>query len=791
MAQLTLSFDLTGGVLVRGLAPDNTQLGNPENGIYKSTPTQTDPLIVNVKDNSQVKIWFKANGYQAYYTSVDFLEDDITLHIDDGIDVNEYIHTGDLNQHRSLSLRYEGGYGFIQYGYGLDDPNTAASAIDALFSAGQGLRLIADYDSFEPDLNNSGRYEAGDIAVPMEVGRITSFTYHDERFYFVGGEYASTDNKLYRYKMNSNGVLEKEGWATNPQSIVSAIDNQAELYTGGMAVWNGKIYVPDGAPDNNRIDTGKAMSVYDISTGAHLGKFTPGIPNGFPKGTNRARFYISGVAIDEARDIMLIAFRNQSSDEFITTTRLRNEFLDTTENPAGSIQTTTFGTGMLAAGETFDNITVKIAVDDTGILYLGRGTGNVTAYDLNENIQLPEGGFTTSLASTAIAIYRGVILSAVPSGTNRGLRAYAMPNRKFTKSGDKSGTEMRIRHPSGGENTLGEAPFRITADGVIFDYDFMRIIPDSTLQWRRRSLNAPILSRYGGIHLPHWVDDGPSKGRVYLCDVDFHDAREGTLTDDTISAIAEKVKMELPTQLSIADQVWRTILDATNNQPAAQYPDRQVNTVAYFLKQAHDRIGINKTAIDNTKTVVDATKTEVDKIKIDTDSLKTSVGGIDTKSTEIDAIKTQTDKLTFNAANEVGVNDDNIQNAIISTNTLIEAIDRELGVVKSTADSIKTTTDALTLASIAQAVWAISADAGVGVGKNLKDIINMLGIHYAGDEELIDAGDSVVSEKSLAVGYAIKDRAGRQRFTKKAKTSTDGDTIPASDDAVKLVRSEK
>ena len=104
---------------------------------------------------------------------------------------------------------------------------------------------------------------------------------------------------------------------------------------------------------------------------------------------------------------------------------------------------------------------------------------------------------------------------------------------------------------------------------------------------------------------------------------------------------------------------------------------------------------------------------------------------------------------------------------------------------------IQATLNALTKEVIADAVWAISADVGFGPGKTLKDILNFLGVNEIGNEELIDASDDLVAEKSLAVGYGIRDKAGALRYTKKAKTSNDIDTIPLSDDAVKLVREEK
>ena len=782
MAQLRLSSTLgTGGMLARSVdINDDTKIVEK----YKSTPTSTDPLVIDFKDGESVRWWFKAPRHLPLYGTVDGVSTTMAHTIPEP-EQNPDVPLADTNTARSLTLRYEAEYGLIEYGYGLDRPEIAVADIDLLLSTGDSLRMIADYDSFSVPAysQNITNHPDSDIPLPDPVGAPTGVEFYDGRFYVV-----DSNQKLFRFKYEAvdetvditKELVLDDAWSVNPVTLETTRTGKTANH-GDLTCWNGKIYIADRSTGNDQGH--KALSVYNISDGSKEGIFTINFPTGFPGGSgNRNRAYPDSVLIDQKRNRMLIFCRNNSADEFVLSYDLRDEFLNdsiTNDNPLTGV---TVGHSALGIPNGVFNAQSAYAVIDTNdVLYVMNGQSTIYLGDL-ENQQNIQFAGSLNAVCNGITVWRGVILVGVRTAGNFKLRAI-LPRNKSQKSTDTP-TPDYSRSPHGGVNQIGESPIQVTADGIVIDYDFVKIVPDTTPMWRREPLHAPLISRYMIDQTPRWTE----RGKVYLHNVPLPDDTAGTLTDDTISAIAEKVKMELPNPVSIADQVWRTIFDATNNQPATQYPDRQVNTVAYFLKQAHDRIGINKTVIDNTKT-------EVDKIKADTTSLKTDLAGVNTKSTEIDAIKSQTDKMIFNSQNHIRMDERVINTEITTLSTKLSQVKTDLeGDIDNNENylrPIQATLNALTKEVIADAVWAISADVGFGPGKTLKDIVNFLGVNEIGNEELIDASDDLVAEKSLAVGYGIRDKAGALRYTKKAKTSNDIDTIPLSDDAVKLVRGEK
>ena len=788
MAEMRLYSDLgTGGLLARSVNDDDEQIE-----VYKSTPTLADPLVINYKNGETVEYWYKAPRHLMVRDSHTEAGGGTTTHKVTAPTPNPDVPLADTNTARSMSIKYESEFARLEYGYGLDRPEIAAADIDLLLSTGDSLRMIADYDIFKPDFNVPNNrdvifYPSSDIDIPAEVGRLRGFEFYNGHFYIVGaGETAETDanndvvHKLFKFKydiVNGEKQLVKDGWDVNPQIVQSTRSGKAAM-SWDVAVWNGYIYIADGTTVR---DTGtKALAVHRLDTGAREGNFTINFPGGFPQnGRAASASSPSGVMIDQKRNRMLVFFQNSNPDEFIISYDLRDRFLDADGVITGN--NTARGEFGLPAG-IFSNEGLFCALDNTDVLYTLLDAGTIFISDLETQKQISGYGSTNITATAGITMWRGCIL--IGDTNAKKLKSILLRNKNADYDDADTPALHIMRSPHEGVNQIPGGPIVITADGIVIDYDFVDIVPDTTPRWQRRPLHAPLISRYMIDQTPKWTE----RGRVFLHNVPLPETEAGTLTDDTISAIAEKVKMELPNPVSIADQVWRTIFDATNNQPATQYPDRQVNTVAYFLKQAHDRIGINKTVIDNTKT-------EVDKIKADTTSLKTDLAGVDTKSTEIAAIKSQTDKMIFNSQNHIRMDERVINTEITTLSTKLSQVKTDLeGDIDNNENylrPIQTTLNALTKEVIADAVWAISADTGFGARKTLKDVVNFLGINGIGNEELIDASDDLVAEKSLAVGYGIRDKAGALRYTKKAKTSNDIDTIPLSDDAVKLVREEK
>ncbi|MCY4490439.1 MAG: hypothetical protein OXC46_03130 [Thaumarchaeota archaeon] len=751
MAQLTISASVNGGLLIRGIAPDDTPLERFESNV---------PIVVNVKDISDVRYYFKAPGYNLVKGTLSITED--TVFEIANATVNPSIPNAE-NMSRSLSLEYDGQFGFLEYGYGLETPEQAGVELDAILSTEPSLKLIADYSEFGSKFTPDMEHTASDITVPNEVGRIYSVSYHDGRFYLVGdggtpATNAQSVHKLFRYKIVDGDLVKDTAWATNPQNVQTTVNGKT-IRSGGMDIWNGHIYIADGdSNNNNNRDDNRAMSVHNMLTGAKEGIYTPAIPAGFPEGNRNARYFMSGVIIDEPRNRMLILYKTHRGDISILETELLDRFMD---NPAvkpvtnivHDIPATTLTTPITGA------------VDDTGVLYISRSNGNTEAFDLNDGIALPLATFTPTTAGVVVSdvtIYRGVVLLASATGATRGLRAYALRNRKYTKSGDESpeNTPRMIRRPIEGENPI-DTPIMITQNGIIIDYDFIRVVPDDTPQWRRRSLDANLVSRYGGKHVPHWTE----RGRVYLCSLErsetpLEPAEVVPQPAIDLDAFIARLKVEMP------NAVWDFEMDPTDGVAGAI--DNKPQAIAHYVKQ------INNKATD--------TITNTNTIKTDVENLEPKVS----------QIKTQTDKMIFNADNHLRINESVISAEITTLSESLSqariAIEGDLTNVENYLRPMQQTLNALTQASIANAVWSEATDAGFGAGKTLKDIINFLGIVGIGTEELIDIDGDTPLVKANAVGYAIRDKQDNIRLKQLAKTSVNTDTKPLEANAVKFVK---
>ena len=172
---------------------------------------------------------------------------------------------------------------------------------------------------------------------------------------------------------------------------------------------------------------------------------------------------MSGVMIDEARDRMIILYKTHRGDMSMLETPLREIFLD---------DGVTFPETSLVNDMPATNLTTPIrgAVDDTGVSYIVQDNGNVNCFDLNDGIALPLATFSAGVAVTDVTIFRGVVLLAHTTGATRGLRAYALRNRKYTKASDITETSARqARYPLGGENPL-DLPITITQNGICLLY---------------------------------------------------------------------------------------------------------------------------------------------------------------------------------------------------------------------------------------------------------------------------------------------------------------------------------
>ena len=767
LASLTIYATVTGGLRIRGTAPDDTPIDR-----YKSTPTSADALIQNIKDGTTVRYYFKAPGYNLVKGTLDVGAD--MVHIISNATTNPAIPNAD-NTARSLSLEYDGEYGYLRYGYGLETPEQASIELDAILSTGESLSLIADYSEFDLTLaavRPASDRPASDITVPAEVGRIHGLAFHDQRFYIVGdGGTPATDptsvHKLFKFRIAEGNLIKDESWATNPQNVETTKSTKT-IRAGGIDVWNNYIYIADGDANNNNDQNDKAMSVHRLDTGAREGIFTVPTPGTFPKGSRNSRFFMSGVVIDEYRNRMLILYKTHRGDISIVQTELRDRFLDGDgdgdgdDAPAVSVVHDVPATNLINP--------IIGTVDDTGVFYVGQTNGNVNAFDLNNGIALPLATYSTAVAISDMTIFKGVVLIAHVPDATRGLKAYALYNRKYTKSGDESEpAARRVRHPLEGENPL-DLPITITQNGIIIDYDFIRIIPDETPQWRRRSLDANLVSRYGGKHVPHWTE----RGRVYLCSLDRTETSLGPAEAVPqpaidIPALVTQLKTELPFS------IWDYRFDPTDGIPAERQADNQAQAVAWYIRESRKVIDASKGVIDNTKLAVDNIGTSNREIQTDTR-----------------AIKGQTDKMIFNAQNHIRM-DETVLTAEITTLTDIvgqarTAIEGDLDNVENYLRPMQDTLNALTQASIANAVWSEATDAGFGNNKTLKDIINFLGIVGIGTEELIDADGNTPLVKANAIGYAIRDKANNIRLTQKAKTSVDTDTTPLEPNAVKFTK---
>ncbi|MCY4490669.1 MAG: hypothetical protein OXC46_04290, partial [Thaumarchaeota archaeon] len=127
-------------------------------------------------------------------------------------------------------------------------------------------------------------------------------------------------------------------------------------------------------------------------------------------------------------------------------------------------------------------------------------------------------------------------------------------------------------------------------------------------------------------------------------------------------------------------------------------------------------------------------------------------------------IKSQTDKLKFNASNEVIIDDETINGEITTL----------AGGQTNLENSIENNTNFLrpmqaTLNKVDQDIQPI------------KDSVEL-------DEILITEANAQATEKADAVGYALVDSDGNQKYRKKTRTSADASTKPTDNDAVKFKR---
>ena len=122
MASLTISANISGGLLIRGTAPDDSDVEEYE---------LNAPITVQIKNGTSVRYYFKAPGYNLVKGTLDINAD--TNHEITNATVNPSIPNAE-NSTRSLSLEYDGQYGFLKYGYGLETPEQAGVELDAILS---------------------------------------------------------------------------------------------------------------------------------------------------------------------------------------------------------------------------------------------------------------------------------------------------------------------------------------------------------------------------------------------------------------------------------------------------------------------------------------------------------------------------------------------------------------------------------------------------------------------------------------------------------------------------------
>ena len=713
MVRLRLAIDVSGACLARGVNNAGERVE-----AYKENPTGTDRLEIEVADNTEVAIYVKSPGYYVYegrYTPSSGTQahtEIVTLEADTNIPRIS------ANPSRQVELVYDGqDYGYIEYGYGLDDPDIAAVTIDSLFSSEAGLKLIADYSTWGLNTNivenESYRHAESDIIVDPEVGDIVSVAYHDGRFYIVGKHADDTDH-LYRYINTTDGLVLDADWDNNPINVPTTVTGK-DVLSGGMEVWNGHIYIADQDNVGSITNSNKSWNVYKVSNGEHLGIWTPQIPAAL---TDLGGHFPSGICTDEQRNRMILFYYTSSGTISSLYTSLQEFWYDRTGHLKNTTETMT-----LPLGSNNSDRRVHGTIDDDGVMYMGAGERKVSIINMDNDTEIPQLSFRTQHTFTDLTIYKGVVLIAVRNGTNRGLRAYALRNKRFP-----NGSRMeQVRHPEGGQNPFGSAPYRITDDGIFIDFDFLRIVPNvNTHVWEMRPLNAPILSRYGGQHLPTYTDDG----RVQLCSVPLSKEQEIDLSE--ITDKVDKLKSELPFA------IWDYRFDPSKFPKGTRLISRGHS--AWYLKEAKEQ--------------VDTVNTNVDTIHASNREIQTETG----------AIKAQTDKLKYNATNEVIIDDETI-NAEITTVVNGQAnLERS---IENNTNYLRPMQD--TLNKVEQDIQPV------------KDSVEL-------DEILITESNAQATEKADAVGYALVDADGNQKYRKKTRTSADASTKPTDHNAVKFKR---